>query len=99
MVTRGQSASFAEGKDNFAVLTYQRRGRDYKVYIPYQRKLIPPMGSTTVYLTTAGDKINITQQPGVPYLLTANEMGGSQFLLVDENSEHLYVDGDKHISF
>lgn len=66
---------------NSACITYLRYGREYQVNIPYNRHLVAKMSSCKVFLIKGEEKIDITQQPGIPYLMTASMLGGDKIIL------------------
>jgi len=81
--------TFIPSKDyKFAEIKYKRKGKWYSIYVPYDKKIL---GITKkVHAVYESDienldkkldkeknqyKIDITQQPGIPYLVTANNIG------------------------
>ena len=60
-----------------ALLNYQYLGQDYIISIPYNRKKLINMIQYKAELFYNDKKsINITQQPGIPYILNAKDLGG-----------------------
>ena len=93
-------AEFIEGDGNYAVIHYYRQGRKYSITVPYLRHLRSKMLNTQVFLVKDGGRsINITQQPGIPYLLTPAEMGGVGFLTQDEENGIKRYQAHQHIVF
>lgn len=76
-----------------ATIRYTKNSKPFMITVPYDRSLIHETMGKTVYLiksgSTAGDAktaasdqyVDITQQPGVPYLVTAKQMGGRGFII------------------
>jgi len=63
--------------NNSATIEYEYFGQNYKLSIPYNRKKLINMTNYKVELFfTDKTPINITQQPGIPYILSANDLGG-----------------------
>lgn len=88
----------------FAIIKYSRAGHPYQIFVPYNPRKRIVMAGTRVYLVKeVGEgkevEIDITQQPGVSYLLTPAEMGGTNFLLKKEDGEISVVGPNDHISF
>lgn len=63
--------------NNSATIEYEYFGQNYKLSIPYNRKKLINMTNYKAELFF-NDKqpLNITQQPGIPYILNANDLGG-----------------------
>jgi hypothetical protein len=59
-----------------ALITYERNGICSKVHVPLQRD--PRLIGHRAYLVSADHQLEITQQPDVPYLVTAEQLGGDQ---------------------
>jgi hypothetical protein len=64
--------------NNSAMIEYEYFGQNYKLSIPYNRKKLINMSDYKAELFFNDDKpsLNITQQPGIPYILSANDLGG-----------------------
>lgn len=73
-----------------ALITYYRDNESYQLNIPFNRDLIRKMSGSKVYLIIGNKQVNITQQPGIPYSVTAREMGGEKIVIKK---------GDKIIEF
>jgi hypothetical protein len=56
-------------------LTYSHKGANYSLYLPYDKKLLRKVGYM-VYYEHKNMKIDITQEPGIPYYVTAEILGG-----------------------
>jgi hypothetical protein len=57
------------------IIKYIYRGRDYKLYVPYKRELELRRLSYEVYTVKDGVKIPLGQQPGLPVLVRAEDIG------------------------
>ena len=67
------------GKSAFIV--YSRCGKDYMINVPYKRELVTQMSKCKVFLSKNNEMINITQQPGIPYLVSAKMLGGDKIIM------------------
>lgn len=80
--------------DASASISYDRLNKQYQITVPFNRVRAATMSSLTVELIYSnGTRLNITQQPGVPYSYTAQELGGA-FIDVcnaDNEKQHSYV--------
>jgi len=72
-----------------AVICYKHGGKDHKVCVPYDRSKSRPMLRKKVFLVRNDDNeeklLEITHKPGVPYLLSATEMGGSKIIVIKDS--------------
>ncbi len=64
-----------------ALITYNRDNESYILNIAFNRELIRKMSGSKVYLVMGDKQVNITQQPGIPYSVTARELGGEKIIL------------------
>lgn len=91
-------SNFWSKKSNFTVcdtrkaasLTYDRLGKKYLLYLPYDSRLMARMSGHQALLIKDGIEIDITQQPGIPYLVTATELGGSEIKILHRGHEYRF---------
>lgn len=77
-----------------AKLTYFHKNKEHVLYIPYDKKLLRKVGYT-VYHEMDGKKVDITQEPGIPYLVTAGSLGGGEIKVYkDEEVSASFKDGE-----
>jgi flagellar basal body-associated protein FliL len=77
-----------------AKLTYFHKGAEYTVYLPYDKKMQRKVGYT-VFHELGNKKVNITQESGIPYMVTANMLGGGKITVYkDDELKHTYKDDD-----
>ncbi len=70
-----------------ACITYTRMGLTYTVYVPFEKRKVAKLSGIRVYLHKGnGEVVDITQQPGIPYLVTALMLGGDKIRVVGENN-------------
>lgn len=76
--TKPHQASFViNDTDYSATLAYCYNGASHTICVPFSRRRSLAMSDLQVILVR-NDKstVNITQQPGIPYLVSADELGG-----------------------
>ena len=71
---------------------YERFGRPLSVYLPYKRHLIPSMSTSRVYAQYDDRRMEITQQNGIPYMVSAKDLGANSLVLVDLNGQESVLD-------
>jgi hypothetical protein len=79
-------------------IEYKMLGTSKELYLPYDRSLITEMSQLYVQLIHSTDEhgnieaANITQQPGIPYMSSALELGGDYILItnLDNGKETKY---------
>lgn len=70
----------------FACITYPRMGFTFNVYVPYEKRKVSRLSGIQVYLhKDDGSVVDITQQPGIPYVVTASMLGGTSIRVVGED--------------
>ncbi len=68
---------------------YLKNGKMYHLTVPYDRGIQAVTSFKKVYLisptpgNSEGQKTEITQEPGIPYLVTARQMGGIKLRIED----------------
>jgi hypothetical protein len=80
---------------NKAILTYNHCGVKQTIQVPYDRKKVVKMGQITAYLKYEDESmLNITQQPGIPYLVKAKDLGAKSIVLtnLDTGMSYEYID-------
>lgn len=74
-----------------ANLIYSRLGSKYILNVPYNRKYVATMAQFEVYLILKdADPIKITQQPGIPYMVSAKDLGGVIIRIVNHENDTRY---------
>jgi hypothetical protein len=79
--------------DTSASIVYERIGQQYIMLIPYNRKYVAAMSQFKAeLLRTDNEPVNITQQPGIPYLIHADSLGGHTIRITNQetNVSHEY---------
>ena len=71
---------------NAALITFTHGGKQHHITTPYNRSNARSMNRKVVYLIDSeGNKTNITHKPGIPYTLSAKDMGGVGILVEKDN--------------
>ncbi len=74
-----------------ACIKYSRFNTNYLLFVPYNRKLAVKTGTHKALLVKGQEEIDITQQPGIPYLITAEQLGGECIKIIrDETVTKFY---------
>jgi len=72
---------------NSALIKVTHAGKSHDVYVPYDRRKSTSMLRKKVYLIKEGQKIDISQKPGIPYLVNAGQLGGTEIIIEDLSGE------------
>ena len=71
-----------------AVIHYRYGGQQYKMVVPYDKTKARQMARKEVILIKQNENIiNITQKQGIPYLLSASDMGGIKIKVTKDDEE------------
>lgn len=62
-------------------ISYNRLGKTYNLYLPYSVSLASKMNRIRVYAVREGHEEEITQQPGIKYYITAEDLGADKICL------------------
>lgn len=62
------------------ILKYTYLGQDYILRVPFQKKLLRKVGYS-VHHVTEDSETEITNQVGIPILITANDLGGGKIII------------------
>lgn len=81
VLSNNKKESYMNDNGKVICITYTRLGKEYKVNIPYRKDIITKMNRSTIFLSTDKFLVNVTQQPGVPYFLKAQELGGDHYII------------------
>lgn len=78
-------------RDDSATALYKRLNREYQFIVPYSRRHVASMGQLKAELIY-DDKscLDITQQPGIPYIFTAQELGGETIVITNQENQQQY---------
>ena len=84
-------------KTTSAMLKIKDGGKVHSIYVPYDRKRRGQMVRHNVYLLKGEEKINISQKPGVKYMVSAKDLGGDMIVVEDKDSKVLHVYKDDEV--
>ena len=76
-------------KSKSAIILYSHGGKNHKVCVPYDRSKSRNMLRKQVFLIRTNENEDeqwneITHKPGIPYLLSAKDMGGIKIIIVKD---------------
>jgi hypothetical protein len=64
-----------------AVVRVSSGGKSHSIFLPYDRSKSSSMLRKKVFLIKNGEKIDISQQPGIPYLVSAEHLHGTEIVV------------------
>lgn len=64
-------------------ISYKCYGENFNLFIPFNPTKALDMSRFQVMLSFDNKCMDITQQPGIPYLFSAAEIGGDKYLIID----------------
>lgn len=100
-VSNKKSAAFnITDTSKSANIIYERMGQQYILFVPYNRRFVSQMNQFKVELLRENNNpVDITQQPGIPYLTSANSLGGTFIRITNEDSELTHEYGPDEIPY
>ena len=78
-----ETEMFKPHSSNSAVINITSGGKNHHVYVPYHIKKATSMLRKRFYLMKNGEKIELKQKPGIPYLVSANHLEGQSIIVED----------------
>ncbi len=73
-------------------INYEKGGVKHKFYFPYNPIKAFDMSQFQVELIKGDTSLDITQQLGAPYCLSAKQMGGEKFIVTDKLTNNMKVE-------
>ena len=71
-----------------AVIRVSSGGKSHSIFVPYDRNKSTSMLRKKVFLMKEdGNKLDISQKPGVPYIISAAHLGGTQIIVENLSGE------------
>ena len=71
-----------------AIIRVSSGGKSHSIFVPYDRNKSSSMLRKKVFLMKEdGNKLDISQKPGVPYLVSADHLGGTQIIVENLSGE------------
>jgi len=79
-----------------AIISFNHLGKVHNIYVPYHRNTSTSMLRKNFYLIKDGEKILLEQKPGVPFLVSAESMGGDKIIIEDRDGNTIseFVDNE-----
>ncbi len=82
-------------KTKSALISFTHGGKQHHVSVPYDRSKGRKMGRMVVWLVGSEERIDITHKPGIPYLLSAEQMGGDKIIVMKDGNTIKEYSGDE----
>lgn len=79
--------------NNSILIKVKHEGRTDSVYIPFNEEKIGAMQTKKVYLLKGDQRIDISQKPGIPYLVSADQLGGEKIVVEDLSGDVIQIFG------
>ena len=80
-------------EDGHMVIHYTYQNEKYKLFVPYNQSMVAKTAQYVVVGTNEeGKEIPLTQQPGVPYVVTPDDLGLQNITVydLDEDEKRIY---------
>lgn len=84
-VVEGRITQINEG-DKSMTIVYNYFGVEYVVSVPFRRDYVAAMAGYKASVRKNGVWTDITQQPGVPYLVSTDQLGASEMLITNTDT-------------
>ncbi len=81
----------AQVYDTYIYIPYKYCHNDYSLRLPYDASKVVKMNNYTVEAIDGTIKYDITQQPGIPYLITCQDLECDQIIVNDFNDDQQRV--------
>lgn len=72
-------------RTNSALISYKHGSKDYKICVFFDDTKVRSMLRKEVFLIKDDQRINITHKPGIPYLLSAADIGGNSIIVIKDD--------------
>jgi hypothetical protein len=82
----------------YGILKYTYLNQNYSIRIPFEKRLLRKIG-VTVYHLKDDIETEITNQPGIPILITANALGGGKIIIRKNDDILEEFTGDQIVKF
>lgn len=79
----GSNSSYILFNNNHIEISYSCLGEKYFIRLPYNPRNKVKMIQFKAELISGDKKIDITQQPGIPYLINAKDLCGEKIILTN----------------
>jgi hypothetical protein len=87
--SKWKGISIAEKYNQTIKIKYYFDGKEFEVYLPFERRLVSKMVNQSIHLVNENleDTMMIKHQPGVPYFITPGHLGSKRAIIVNLSSE------------
>lgn len=89
-----QASVIVNDSDQSLTVAYEKNGIKRSLFLPFKRSSVVHMNDIQMRLTMPnGTMVDITQEPGIPYLCSAAELGGINITAYNVENETSHVFG------
>lgn len=90
ILAKWKGISIAEKYKQTIKIKYIFEGKEFEVYLPYERRLVSKMVNQTLHIIDDNSEDTIIKnQPGIPYLFTPGHLNANKAILVNLNNQKL----------
>ena len=87
--SKWKGISIAEKCYQTIKIKYFFEGKEFEVYLPFEKRLVSKMVNQSIHLfhENSKDAMMIKNQPGVPYFITPGHLGSKRAIILNLSSE------------
>ncbi len=95
LVSSPSLANFDLMNRKVAQIMYERLGQHHSIYVPYSIRKVARLSGHRAFLLKGDKEMEITQQAGLPYLITATDLEGSAIKIIHAGKTTLFEGTEK----
>jgi len=65
----------------YGILKYTYLNKEYTIRVPYEKKMLRKIGVSVHHINKDGIETDISNQPGIPVFITANNLGSGKIVV------------------
>lgn len=81
--------NFKPHRGKSAIVSFNHHGKTHNIYVPYHRNKSTAMLRKKYYLIKGEEKILLEQKPGIPFLVSAQDLDGEKIIVCDKDDNIL----------